>query len=400
MECSQGSGKMEEKMMREKMMREKVMIVDDCPESLDLLGGILQRQGYQVFAFPDGEMALLSIRKNIPDLILLDIKMPGMDGYEVSRALQQDPETSHIPVIFISGLHETRDIVSGYDAGGVDYIVKPLEIEEVRARVKTHLSLQSLQRDLQKKYDQLKRLQELKDNLVHMIVHDMRSPLFGVCGCLSSLERNCSATLNERDRQSLESANEGILWLQTMVTSILDIMLLEAGEMSISIGRFDLRDIAAKAVKALKAMYPDHPLRQYFPDKPAYVMCDAVLMRRILVNLLDNAFKFTPVDKQICLRIALSDSEVEMEVSDQGGGISETLQEQVFDQYVQGAVHAQGGYRSYGLGLTFVKLATEAQGGRVELETEEGLGSTFRVVLPCGEGNGVQPDTQSRGAGG
>ena len=173
---------MEQRLSREDVPN--VIVVDDTPANLQLLTGMLKERGYKVRPVPSGKLALQAAKNDPPDLILLDIMMPEMDGYEVCERLKADEKLREIPVIFISALNETMDKVRAFGVGGVDYVTKPFQFEEVDARVRTHLELQRQRRKLKENYEQLRRLEELRDNLVHMIVHDLRNPLTGISGFL------------------------------------------------------------------------------------------------------------------------------------------------------------------------------------------------------------------------
>ncbi len=170
-----------------------ILIVDDTPANLQLLGGMLKDRGHRVRPVANGKLALQAAITTPPDLILLDISMPDPNGYEVCVQLKRQDRTRDIPVIFISALNETIDKVMAFGVGGVDYVTKPFQFEEVEARVACHLNLRRLQRDLTlrnnelwQSNEELRRLQELRDNLTHMIVHDLRSPLSGVIGTLKN----------------------------------------------------------------------------------------------------------------------------------------------------------------------------------------------------------------------
>src|SRR5436190_5857867 len=166
-----------------------ILIVDDTPANLQLLTGMLKDRGYKVRPAPNGRLALQAAQMQPPDLILLDINMPDVDGYEACAQLKASELLRDVPVIFISALDETLDKVRAFAVGGVDYVTKPFQFDEVEARVSAHLRLRQLQlelqernRDLQAVNEQLQRVQELRDNLTHMIVHDLRSPLGGIVG--------------------------------------------------------------------------------------------------------------------------------------------------------------------------------------------------------------------------
>ena len=154
-----------------------VLVVDDTIENLRLLSELLGEQGYEVRAVTNGRQALQAVEHDPPDLILLDINMPEMNGYEVCRRLKAQERSKDVPVIFLTALTDTADKVRAFDAGGVDYVTKPFQFEEVLARVKTHVALRRAQVELADSYTRLRALEQLRDDLVHMVVHDMRSPL-------------------------------------------------------------------------------------------------------------------------------------------------------------------------------------------------------------------------------
>jgi len=154
-----------------------ILVVDDTIENLQLLATMLGDQGYEIRPVTNGRQALLAADRDPPDLILLDINMPDMSGYEVCAQLTARASSQDVPVIFLTALSETADKVKAFDVGGHDYITKPFQFDEVLARVKTHVALRRTRQELVQSYDQLRSLETLRDNLVHMVVHDMRSPL-------------------------------------------------------------------------------------------------------------------------------------------------------------------------------------------------------------------------------
>ena len=181
-----------------------VLVVEDTIENLRLLSELLGAQGYEVRAVTNGRQAIQAVEREPPDLILLDINMPELNGYEVCRHLKAQERSKDVPVIFITALTDTVDKVRAFDAGGVDYVTKPFQIEEVLARVKTHIALRRAQAELADSYTRLRAVEQLRDDLVHMVVHDLRSPLSALLINLRLLES--AATLGDDDRQILQSA--------------------------------------------------------------------------------------------------------------------------------------------------------------------------------------------------
>jgi two-component system sensor histidine kinase/response regulator len=357
-------------------------VVDDTPANLQLLSGMLKEAGYRVRVVPSGALALSSAANRVPDLVLLDINMPQMDGYEVCRRMKENPALSSVPVLFISALSEPLDKVKAFTSGGVDYIEKPFQIEEVAARVRTHLENRRLQRaleeralELEQKNEELRRAEKLRENLVHMIVHDMRTPLSGL---LASLQ-----FLKQESRGDLEHAAFAGRKLAQMIDDMLDISRLEAGKLAIEPKRVRAAELFDRALDSLAGLLKGRHLKITVPGE-LEVFGDPELLRRVLVNLLGNALKFTPEEGRIDLDAAPVETSVRFTVSDDGPGIEPRYQAQIFEKFGQVNARKDGALRSTGLGLTFCKLAVEAHGGRIGVESTPGKGSVFWFELPSG----------------
>ena len=365
--------------MKEK--QDTIMVVDNTPANLKLLQDMLQSKGYRVLASPNGKMALHAATKSQPDLILLDIDMPEMDGFEVCRRLKANEATKDIPVLFISALTETADKVKAFAVGGVDYVSKPFQFEEVSARVETHLELRRQKRELQQSYNKLRELETQRDGLVHMIVHDLRSPLAVVLG---NLEMAQADTLPENAAFSVSAALSSTEMVIEMVSAILDISKMEAGQMTLDYSVVDMSNLVRETMRMVAPLQSHRSLTLTPPGEQEALSCDANLIRRILQNLIVNAIKFTDKQKGV-ITISMekaSANTVRVSVADNGPGVPPEYCEKVFDKFYQVSARKQGQGRSTGLGLTFCKLAVEAHGGRIGLESDEGKGSTFWFELP------------------
>ena len=371
--------------MEQRMSREgvpNVIIVDDTPANLQLLTGMLKERGYKVRPVPSGKLALQAAKNDPPDLILLDIMMPEMDGYEVCERLKADEKLREIPVIFISALNETMDKVRAFGVGGVDYVTKPFQFEEVAARVNTHLELQRQRSKLKENYEQLRKLEELRDNLVHMIVHDLRSPLTGISGFLDLALALEKETLTEDGLEYLQTAKRSTIAMIDMVSAVLDVSKMEAGEMKLHLVECDLVRIAADLMSGVQSLKEAREMILDAPPAPVTVVADGDLLLRVIQNLLGNALKFTPSDGGIRLGIEPDDKHVRVTVRDNGPGIPAEYRERIFEKFGQVEARSNGKKYSTGLGLTFCKLAVEAHGGSIGVESEIGKGSTFWFVLP------------------
>lgn len=342
-----------------------ILIVDDTPANVLLLERMLTERGYNARTVLSGRLALQAARSESPDLILLDIAMPQMDGYEVCGQLKADSTLKEIPVIFISALNETIDKVKAFGAGGVDYVTKPFQLEEVIARVQTHL--------------ELRRLEKLRDDLTHMVVHDLRNPLSVVFGFLDILDREAKK-LSPSARTFLPLARLCSEEMLTMIGSILDVSRMGAGEMKLQLVPCDLVTLIRDALATSPPLSASRTVTFNAPDSSPTVTADVGLIRRVLKNLLSNALKHTPAGGNVRIVVLPSPGEVRIEVIDSGPGIEPEFHERIFEKFSQ----LEDGNNSMGtgLGLTFCKLAVEAHGGRIGVDSKAGKGSTFWWVLP------------------
>ena len=359
-------------------MPPNILVVDDTPANLQLLVGMLKEHSFKVRPVPNGELAIRAAQANPPDLILLDITMPGMDGYEVISRLKAHPATREIPVLFISALNETSDKVRAFQAGGVDYITKPFQFEEVEARVRTHLELRRQRIELKKNYEQLRKLEQLRDDLTHMIVHDMRSPLLGLQLTVDLLAMSEPAHKSE-NAESLDTARQAVSVLIEMVNQMLDVSRLESGHIELYKTSCDLAALIRLVVDSYRVQAGARTLIMQ-TSGPVSTDLDEDLIRRVLANLVGNALKFTPADGRISIGASASGDMVRVEVTDTGPGIAPEDQQKIFAKF--GQLDSPQKRRGSGLGLTFAKMAVEAHGGQIGVESRVGGGSTFWFSLP------------------
>jgi len=356
------------------------MIVDDVPQNMALLEAMLRETGCEVFTLPDGEMALQAAVRDQPDLILLDILMPGLDGYEVCARLKADPRLKDIPVLFISALNEPWDKTRAFRVGGVDYIPKPFQLEEVEVRVRNHLELSRQRRELRASYERLRELEHLRDSLVHMLVHDLRSPLTSIVMALQYIQS--VVTPGDPDlTKVLGAAEAGAKAMSTMVTQLLDISRLEAGQMPIERISGDLVALAREVQESFRAQAGNRRLR-ITSTETIVASYDTGILRRVLGNLLSNALKFTPSDGEVSLALCREAGQVRVTITDNGPGIPPEFLQRIFTKFAQAESRQKG--VGTGLGLAFCKLAVEAHAGQIGVENVPGQGSRFWFTLPVG----------------
>ena len=361
-----------------------ILIVDDTPTNLHLLAGLLQKRGCHARAVPSGKLALQSARHNPPDLILLDINMPEMDGFEVCTALKSDEKLADIPVIFISALSETLDKIKAFSVGGVDYITKPFHFEEVEVRVKTHLELIRQKKELQESNRRLQKMEILRDSLAQMIVHDLRSPLTAILGNLELIELCELDKMSPDGREYVDRGKNVTKMVIELVSTILDVGKMEAGNMTLKLSSCDPAIMVRKSLRTMESLKGNKQMTLVASSDSVQLLCDVDLVSRVIYNLLGNAIKFTPGDGHIRCGIAASPDRIRFSIADDGSGIPAEHHEKIFEKYGQVGTGRDQRKYSTGLGLAFCKMVVEAHGGQIGLESEVDKGSTFWFTLPVG----------------
>jgi signal transduction histidine kinase len=368
--------------MNSKANKGSLLVVDDTPANIDVLVGLLSPQ-YRIRVAMNGKIALSLCAKEIPDLILLDIMMPEMDGYEVCQRLKEMEETKNVPIIFITAKGETEDETKGLALGAVDYISKPITPAIVLARVKTHLEVNRQRQKIEKAYNELQELEALRDNLVHMVVHDMRNPLCLMHGHLELLQMKTN--LKEKERHHVDSISRSCKGLIEMVSTLLDVSRFDDNEMPLQMEEQDIVKLVTKTAEPFQALGygPSVVVESSFDTLP--LVFDPSIIDRVITNLIGNAVKFTPDSGTVSLALEKTGQEAKISVSDTGPGVSPEYHEKIFEKFGQVEMHNERRKYSTGFGLTFCKLAVEAHGGTIGVESELGKGSTFWFRLPIQE---------------
>lgn len=356
--------------------RSEILIVDDNPDSLRILVEMLQCRGYRVRSATNGKRALQSAQKSPPELILLDVCMPDMTGLQVCTALKEQEESKDVPVLFISALDDTQDKLRAFEQGGVDYITKPFQEAEVLARIETQLTILRQRRKIEHDFRHLKQLEELRDGLTHMLVHDLRSPLTGIVGYAHLLQRMVGPRLQADELTWLNQIKDLTSHLIDMVSNILDVSRLEANNMPLVVQKVCLRTLANEAVGSLGAV--EHTIEIVAPACVETV-CDPALIRRVVANLTGNALRYSPPDQPVQVMIQQAGSVIETRVRDRGPGVPTEFQERIFEKFTQ--VERRGNHS--GLGLTFCKLVVEKHAGKIGVHSQPGQGAEFWFQLPA-----------------
>lgn len=362
-----------------KSSKSNVLIVDDTPANLRLLSNMLMEHGYKVRSVINGQMALMAARAAPPDLILLDIRMPDMNGYEVCEALKAEEATADVPIIFISALDETEDKVRAFTAGGVDYVTKPFQFEEVLARVKTHLALRDLHQELEHEILERDKLIAELDAYAHTVAHDLKNPLTSLVGYSKLLQ-------SHHDRMSEEDLERNLRVIgqngRRMVNIIDELLLLSSVRKLDEIERavVDMSEVVDEVQARLGDMIAQYEADVITPDAWPSSLGYAPWIEEIWVNYLSNALKYGGEPPRVELGASESDGVVRFWMRDNGDGLTPDAQARLFVPFER---LSQARAEGHGLGLSIVHRIAEKLGGEVGVESEPGAGSTFSFTLPA-----------------
>jgi signal transduction histidine kinase len=359
-----------------------ILVADDEEKNRRLLRDLLEAQGHVVLLANDGQQALDITIAEMPDTVLLDVMMPKLDGFEVCRQLRCNPATAHIPILLVTALRERPDRVKGIQAGANDFLTKPIDAEEIRLRVRNAVYAKRLHDKVQQDLTKLRELEMLRDNLMHMIVHDLRSPITVISGACDAVMMMDKDRLSSTQQEFITMAQNSCRDLIEMVSSLLDVSRMEAGEMPLNRVPCNIRDIAQKAADSVAVLAQGKKLTIQVGGDSAGVAVDRDIMHRVFVNLLGNAIKFSPEGGTIGIAISSTGKTVRATVTDQGRGVPPEYHKKIFEKFGQVASRQENKKYSTGLGLTFCKLAVEAHGGQIGVESTVGQGSTFWFTIP------------------
>jgi two-component system sensor histidine kinase/response regulator len=362
-----------------------LLVVDDDADNREVLSRRLKRQGHDVRTASNGSDALELMRGAAFDLVLLDIMMPDMDGYEVLARFKADSRLLHIPVIMISALSELQSVVRCIEAGAEDYLTKPFNPTLLKARIGACLEKKRgrdretvLFEQVQQNYKRLQEVEKLRDDMRNMIVHDLRTPLTAVIVGVEMLRQ--AGELTATQQEMTEIAITGGQTLLRMINDLLDVEKMESGTTQLQYSELSARTLVAGAVaqvRPLAEMGQTALLTEIAEGLPLFAG-DENQLSRTLVNLIANAIKFTP-SGTVTISATSDDANMRIAVRDNGHGIPSDAFGRIFEKF--GQVDAPNRVGT-GLGLAFCKLAVEAHGGHIDVESTLRVGSTFSFTIP------------------
>ncbi|NOX88233.1 MAG: response regulator [Calditrichaeota bacterium] len=368
----------------------KVLIVDDDKENVDLIAYFLKPQNYQIITAYDGVEALRLVESKKPDIILLDIRLPKMDGFQVCERIKKNYYTQFIPIIMITALKDLKNKIRSLEAGADDFISKPFENIELLTRVKSLLRIKKYHDELEKKNKELEnknkaliRMDQFKEELNHLIVHDMKNPIFVIQGNLQMLAMGMDESMAPLKKyvNRIDRSTQNLL---RMVMNLIDITKIESGSMSLKLELASFNDIVEKSIQKLKDFpeYTGKQLNIQLAEHIPYVKIDVSVMERVFDNLLSFALANVPSDGRVDVKTFKTENTIGAYVHDHGQQIPLKYGDNVFNKFRQVEIKKEGYRVGRGLGLTFCNLAIEAHGGKLYLDESNNVGNRIILELP------------------
>lgn len=366
-----------------------ILVVDDTPDNLRLLSAMLSEQGYKVRKALNGQTALNTIHQVLADLILLDINMPSMNGYEVCQQLKEDPKTQDIPIIFISALDDVLDKVKAFELGGVDYITKPFQAEEVIARIENQLTIQRQKKQLQQEIKEREKTEQTLRIYLHAVSHDLRNPVVGLSMVLKNFLKQKKETI-EISRKVVEQMSKSCDRQLNLINSLVETQQFEMGGIHLNLKPLNLEKLSEQLASEWQPMLIEKKatLVLEIPQDLPRVQGDSDRLWRVLENLMANALKHNDPGVELKLKADIIKSEKEnlkpqkirFSLEDNGVGINPELATTLFERYERGSQAKQT--LGLGLGLYLCRKIIEAHGGEIGVITELGQGAKFWFSLP------------------
>ncbi len=362
---------------------ELILIVDDEPGNLQLLGSFLKKNEYSVGVAQNGQQALDFVGKKVPDMILLDVMMPNMDGFEVCRRLKVIDCMKEVPILFITALSDTESILKGFQAGGVDYINKPIVQEEVLARIGVQLSNKKLIRELSEANSDLQQLNQVKNRFLGMAAHDLRNPLGAIIGFSEFILEEEYGPVQEEQYPILKRINSASQQMLNLVNDLLDVSVIESGNLQLQISKGSLKLLIEERVMLLEITAAKKEISLTVSSQTdENSEFDPERMAQVVDNLIGNAIKFSPKHSEIKVSLSEKSDQMAIEVRDSGPGISEEDQQKLFSNFQQLSAKATAGEKGTGLGLAICQKIVDVHQGEIIVDSQMGKGTAFIVMIP------------------
>ena len=362
-----------------------ILLVDDNPTNLGMIFDCLVGFGATVLVAQDGASAFRLIKEDKPDLILLDVMMPGMNGFEVCKQLKEAEGTKDIPIIFMTALSDTANKIKGFELGGVDYITKPVQYGEVLARVRTHITIQNLQQHILEQNEQLRELNASKDTFFSIIAHDLKNPFTALLGMTEVLAENLDGWDKNKIRDFIDRLHNVSKNLYGLLENLLAWSRLQRGRMDCVKEPINIEDlITHNLILFCQNAKQKHIILEKSIEGQVFAYADLRMIDTAMRNLLSNAIKFTADSGIVSVSAREKDTVIEVSVSDTGTGIREEHFSDLFRIDKRFTMRGTADESGSGLGLILCKELIEKNGGEIGVESELGKGTTITFTLPIG----------------
>lgn len=362
----------------------KLLVVDDVQTNVLLLKALLGKEGYGILVANNGQEALEVIRNENPDLILLDVMMPGMDGFEVAERLKSEEFRCEIPIIFLTALDDTQSIVNGFKLGVGDFISKPFRKEELMVRIKHQLSLVAARRIIEEKNEELRKTIAGRDKMYSVIAHDLRSPMASMKMLLNTIMMSVEKDKIDPDIfDMLEMSNKTSEEVFSLLDNLLKWTKSQLGKLTVIPQKLDISELADGVVEVMNSVVEVKHIKLIRTDHESFfVYVDIEMIKSILRNLISNAVKFSNPDSEIKVGIKAEDGKVIVSVTDSGKGIKKEDQHKLLKDSTHFTTYGTNSEEGSGLGLLLCRDFARKNGGELWFESEENLGSVFSFSLP------------------
>ena len=361
----------------------KILIVDDVVSNVLLLKILLANEKFQVCTANNGTTCIEMARKEHPDLILLDVMMPDMNGFDTATVLKKEEGTKDIPIIFLTALNTPQDLVHGFQVGASDFLTKPFNKEELVMRVTQQISLVAAKRIIEKQNAELRATLTNRDKMYSVIAHDLRSPMASIRMVLNLVVASATPeTVGPELYTLLDQANRESEEVHDLLDNLLKWTKSQTGRLSVVKQNLDLNDIIPGVVEIFEAIAYTKRIKLDLQktDSPLMVNADNDMLKTVVRNFLSNAIKFSPEDSSIEIIMATEGEMAKVSVRDHGVGIAADRLENIFHKGE--TTYGTGGEEGSGLGLQLCQDFARKNGGDCTVESVEGQGSTFSVFIP------------------
>lgn len=359
-----------------------VLIAEDDAAARKMVSQYLKKKGYNVFEASNGIETFTSIIEHPINIAVIDWVLPGMDGIDVCRKIREKQKSSYVFIIMLTAKEGKKDLIEGFKAGVDEYIMKPVNLQELIARIKVGARIVRLEKKLIEKQRELTGNNERKNKFIGIVAHDLRNPVISIRG-FSELLLKDSNNFNEEQNEFLSIIHSTSRNMLAMINDLLDISRIESGNIHLSqktgsLNKLILEKIQLIQLQANKKHITIHKELFLIPD----IAFDAHRLGQAVDNLITNAIKFAPIGSNVYLSLKQDEGLVRFSVTDEGPGIPREEQHLLFSEFHRLSIRPTGGETSTGLGLAIAKKIIEAHNGVIEFETQEGMGSTFSLILP------------------